>query len=114
MTQSLTQSAIVWPQEYLPGTTDNFVSNEIIVADLTAQEIRLYDAGGPLLSANAHFRFTTFGFPVEAQVCEYEPPVESPAARIAWYGWVEGDEASRLDMSMPGCLRIYPTNGCAS
>lgn len=39
MTQSLTQSAIVWPQDYLPGTTDNFASNEIIVAGLTACEI---------------------------------------------------------------------------
>ncbi|MCA1913956.1 MAG: SRPBCC domain-containing protein, partial [Klebsiella quasipneumoniae] len=39
MKQSLQQSAIVWPEEYLPGTTDNFASNEIIVSGLTAAEI---------------------------------------------------------------------------
>ena len=27
---------INWPQDYLPGTTDNFASNEIIVAGITA------------------------------------------------------------------------------
>lgn len=32
MTQSMQQSAIVWPEAYLPGTTDNFASNEIIVS----------------------------------------------------------------------------------
>lgn len=26
-----TQSAIIWPEEFLPGTTDNFVTNEVIV-----------------------------------------------------------------------------------
>ena len=30
---------INWPQDYLPGTTDNFASNEIIVAGITAAEI---------------------------------------------------------------------------
>ncbi|MGU3414857.1 SRPBCC domain-containing protein [Enterobacteriaceae bacterium C34A] len=118
MTQPTTQSAIVWPADYLPGTTDNFASNEIIVAGLTAQDIwaqlndtrlwpgyysnaediRFHDGSGPLLSASARFRFTTFGFPVEAQVTEYVPPVDGQAARIAWHGWVEGDAESRLDV----------------
>lgn len=118
MTQPTSQSAIVWPNDYLPGTTDNFASNEIIVAGLTAQDIwaqlndttlwptyysnaediRFNDGSGPLLSANACFRFTTFGFPVEAEVTEYVPPVDGQAARIAWHGWVEGDENSRLDV----------------
>ncbi|EMW6689685.1 hypothetical protein L400_02618 [Enterobacter hormaechei] len=98
------QSAIIWPNDYLPGTTDNFASNEIIVAGLSAKEIwaqlndttlwpnyysnaediRFHDGSGPELSANARFRFTTFGFPVEAQVTEYVPPVDGEAARIAW------------------------------
>ncbi len=39
MKQPLLQSAIVWPEEYLPGTTDNFASNEIIVSGLTAAQI---------------------------------------------------------------------------
>ncbi|MGL4724192.1 MAG: SRPBCC domain-containing protein [Scandinavium sp.] len=118
MTQSTMQSAIVWPDDYLPGTTDNFASNEIIVAGLTAQQvwaqlndtslwptyysnaedIRFHDGSGPELSASARFRFTTFGFPVEAQVTEYVPPQPGRAARVAWHGWVEGDEQSRLDV----------------
>ncbi len=112
------QSAILWPQDYLPGTTDNFASNEIIVAGLSAQavwdqlndtrlwptyysnadDIRFHDGSGPLLSLSARFRFTTFGFSVEAQVTEYVPPVAGQAARIAWHGWVEGDANSRLDV----------------
>lgn len=88
MKQSLQQSAIVWPEEYLPGTTDNFASNEIIVSGLTAAQIwaqlddttlwpgyysnvadiHFHDGSGPTLSANARFSFSTFGFPIEAQI----------------------------------------------
>ncbi|WP_368528449.1 SRPBCC domain-containing protein [Enterobacter cloacae] len=105
------QSAIIWPDDYLPGTTDNFASNEIIVAGLSAkaiwaqlndttlwpnyysnaEDIRFHDGSGPELSANARFRFTTFGFPVEAQVTEYVPPVDGEAARIAWHAWLFED-----------------------
>ena len=109
---------IIWPERYLPGTTDNYVSNEIIVAGLSAAEvwpylanttawpgyysnaadIRFHNGSGPLLSQGARFRFTTFGFPVEAEVTELEPPVAGKAARIAWHGWVEGDAETRLDV----------------
>ena len=34
-----TQSAINWPEQFLPGTTDNFVSNERIAKDLTSTQI---------------------------------------------------------------------------
>jgi hypothetical protein len=30
---------ILWPEGYLPGTTDNCVSNEVIVASLRAAEL---------------------------------------------------------------------------
>ena len=33
---------INWPKEYLPGTTDNFASNELIVKDLTAADVWPY------------------------------------------------------------------------
>ena len=118
MNQPEMQSAIIWPQAYLPGTTDNFASNEIIVVGVTAseiwdqlndttrwpayysnaQDIRFHDNSGPLLSDGARFRFTTFGFPVEAEVTEYVPPVAGKAARVAWHGWVDGDAQSRLDV----------------
>jgi hypothetical protein len=111
-------SDIVWPAAYLPGTTDNYVSNEITVAGLSAAEvwtylndtrawpgyyenvadIRFHGDSGPRLSAGARFRFTTFSFPVEAEVIEYVPPTTGQPARVAWHGWVEGDADSRLDV----------------
>lgn len=111
-------SAIQWPAGYLPGLTDNFVSNEVIVAGLgaaqvwtaladtrawpqyypNASEIAFRDGGGPLLQAGSRFRFTTFGFPVEAQVTEFVPPASGVAGRVAWHGWVEGDTQHRLDV----------------
>ncbi|CAG9194789.1 Polyketide cyclase [Paraburkholderia sabiae] len=109
---------IVWPEGYVPGFADNFASNEMIVAGLSvadvwaqlddttawpgyysnASDIRFHDDTGPRLSQDARFRFTTFGFPVEAEVTEYVPPSEDAPARIAWHGWVEGDAQSRLDV----------------
>jgi hypothetical protein len=111
-------SEIAWPEGYLPGTTDNYVSNEVIVAGLSAaqawsclddtslwptyyanaSEIRFHDGSGPRLSRRARFRITTFGFPVEAEVTEYEPPAEGRPRRVAWHGWVEGDAVTRLDV----------------
>jgi hypothetical protein len=109
---------IRWPERFAPGTTDNFVSNEVIVKDLTAiavwpylndtaawptyysnvSDIRFHDSSGPKLRKNARFRFTTFSFPVEAEVTEYEPPAVGMPARVAWHGWVEGDAENRLDV----------------
>lgn len=111
-------SDIVWPEGYLPGTTDNYVSNEITVAGLSAaqawaclndtslwpgyygnvSDIRFHDGPGPALRPGARFRFTTFSFPVEAQVVEHEPPAEGRPARVAWHGWVEGSAQARLDV----------------
>lgn len=111
-------SAVVWPDKYMPGMTDNYVSNEITVPGLTAadvwrylnntkawpmyyanaSEIRFHDGSGPELHNGARFRFTTFGFPVEAEVVEYVPPTAGKPARVAWHGWVEGDADHRLDV----------------
>jgi hypothetical protein len=111
-------SDILWPQGYIPGFTDNYVSNEITVAGLSAAEIWaqlndtrawagyysnasdiiFHDGSGPFLSKGARFRFTTFGFLVEAEVMEYVPPTTGRPARIAWHGWVEGDADHRLDV----------------
>ncbi len=45
------------------------------------------------------FYFSTFGFPVEAQVVEFVPPAEGKPARPAWHGWAgEKDTAQRLDV----------------
>ncbi|MCZ8222194.1 MAG: SRPBCC domain-containing protein [Acidovorax sp.] len=112
-------SDILWPAGYVPGFTENFVSNEVIVTGLTAADIwplldtpdlwptyyansaepRFYDGKGPRFSAGARFFFKTFGFPVEAQVVEHVPPVPGQPARVAWHGWAgEEGAADRLDV----------------
>ena len=111
-------NAINWPQGYIPGETDNFASNEMIITGLTveqlwaqldntaawpeyysnASDIAFHDGSGPGLSDGARFRFSTFGFPVEAQVNEYVPPANGLPARMAWHGWAEGDADTRLDV----------------
>ncbi len=57
--------AIAWPEGYLPGTTENFVSNEAIVAGV-------------------RFRFRTVGFPVEAEVTECVAPAARLDVHHAW------------------------------
>lgn len=110
---------ILWPEQYLPGTTDNYVSNEVIIPGLSAEEVwpflndtskwstyysnvkpevHFYNNPGPELFADARFKFTTFEFLVESEVTEYEPPIDGKPGRIAWHGWVEGDTDSRLDV----------------
>lgn len=110
-------SDIQWPAGFVPGFTDNYCSNEVIVTDLSVEDIwpllsepakwpsyyansanaRFYDNNGPELSQDVRFYFETFGFPVEAKCVEYIAPVKGQAARIAWHGWAgEGD--SRLDV----------------
>ncbi|KAK3703555.1 hypothetical protein LTR37_014402 [Vermiconidia calcicola] len=113
-----TQSAIVWPRRYLPGTTDNFVSNEVIAKDLTASQIwhlladiskweTYYDnvsqitppESGPVLQRGDRFKFSTFGFPVlTCPVQEFVPPVEGQAGRIAWSAKLEGNPDTEVDV----------------
>jgi len=112
-------NAIHWPEGYLPGYADNFVSNEVIVAGLTAAEVwpllstpsswpsyysnsanvRLHDDRGPELRDGDRFYFETFGFPVEARCNEYVAPIANEPGRIAWHGWA-GDVGAddRLDV----------------
>lgn len=110
--------AIIWPEGYIPGFSDNFASNEVIIAGLStadvwpylnntaawvtyydnATDIVFHDGTGPELHAGARFRFTTFGFPVEGEVTEFVPPAAGKPARLAWHGWVEGDASHRLDV----------------
>lgn len=111
-------SNIIWPQGYIPGFTDNFASNEMIVNGLSVAELwpllvtpaiwptyysnsanpRIYDNKGPELAFGDRFYFETFGFPVEAQVVELVSPVTGEAARIAWHGWAGDNTKDRLDV----------------
>lgn len=106
-TSAPTQSAIIWPTRFLPGTTDNFVSNEVIAKDITAAQVwtLLADAARwesyykncsdvtppaskTLLQEDDTFHFATFGFPkltctVEESVAPNSGPPCS-AGRLAW------------------------------
>lgn len=119
---------INWPHDYLPGTTDNFASNEIIVKGITAADvfdnlidtsiwasyynnvadIHFYASDAPKLKADTRFRFSTFGFPIEAQVVEFEPPADGNPGRLAWHGWAEGDAEHRLDVIHAWLLEDLP------
>lgn len=112
-------NAIIWPDGYVPGFTDNFASNEVIVAGLSAADVwpwlatpsrwpayyansanvRFHEGTGPELEDGVRFSFETFGFPVEAQCNEYVPPANGQPGRVAWHGWAgeEGTDA-RLDV----------------
>lgn len=110
---------IFWPAGYIPGFADNYCSNEVIVAGLSVAEvwpflneperwptyyrnsadIRFHDGKGPQLETGLRFFFSTFGFPVEAQVVEHVPPVAGLPARLAWHGWSGNvGAADRLDV----------------
>lgn len=112
-------SEIIWPAGYVPGFTDNYCSNEVIVTGVTTDDIwpflnipsrwptyykncadvRFHDGKGPALENGARFFFSTFGFPVEARVVEHVAPVEGQPARVAWHGWSGADgTVGRLDV----------------
>ncbi|MDG6896275.1 SRPBCC family protein [Volucribacter amazonae] len=114
------QHSIHWPAGYIPGFTDNFCSNEVIIANAEVEQvwqylndtkywphyysnvsdIRFYqDYQGTELYPQARFFFKTFGFPVEAEITEYIPAQNGEPARIAWHGW-SGEQGAedRLDV----------------
>ncbi|KAF2967024.1 hypothetical protein GQX73_g6529 [Xylaria multiplex] len=111
-------SHILWPQKYLPGTTDNFVSNEIFVKGLTAEQVWPYlnnitkwdsyynnvaeitpPSSGPALEKGDKFSFSTFGFPpLQSEVWESVAPSPTTPGRLAWRAWQDGDEDSAIDV----------------
>lgn len=121
-------SAILWPAGYVPGFTDNYCSNEVIVRDLSVEAIwpllvtpalwpgyypnsakpRFHHGKGPQLALGDRFYFETFGFPVEAQVVEFVAPVPGQPARIAWHGWAGSSPADRLDVHHAWLLEALP------
>ncbi|MEH6442629.1 MAG: SRPBCC domain-containing protein [Oceanospirillaceae bacterium] len=110
-------NAIHWPVGYVPGFTENFCSNEVIIADLCALDVwsllikaplwpsyyansanvRFYDDSKFELEDGVHFYFETFGFPIEAQCNEYVAPTPSLPGRIAWHGY-SGEGDARIDV----------------
>lgn len=117
-TKVIAMNNIVWPEGFIPGKTDNYVSNEIILSGLNAVDIwpflnntaiwpsyysnvsniKLPANAGTELKAGMHFSFTTFGIPIEADILEYEPPMDGKPGRLAWHGWAgEKKSSDRID-----------------
>jgi len=122
-------NSILWPAGYLPGFSDNFCSNEVIVRDLTVADVwpllatpkhwpgyyansanpRLHGTAGDTLTQNQRFYFETFGFPVEAEVVECVPPsATGEPARLAWHGWAGSTAEDRLDVHHAWLLEELP------
>lgn len=40
--KTYSQPAIIWPEKYTPGETDNYVSNEVIVKGLSVADVLPY------------------------------------------------------------------------
>jgi len=120
---------IIWPEGFVPGFTDNFASNEVIIAGLSAAEVwpllaspalwptyyansantRFHDGKGPTLEDGARFYFETFGFPVEALCNEFVPPANGKAGRVAWHGWAgEKGSDARLDVHHAWLIEDLP------
>jgi hypothetical protein len=114
-----TMNAINWPQRYVPGTTDNFVSNEQIAAGIGAgrlwpllvdtsawtsyydnvSDIAFPGGDGPILGDGTRFSFSTFGFPpLHAEVIEFAEPGEDRPARLSWTARQGGSPEEQLDV----------------
>ncbi|MCP9963292.1 SRPBCC domain-containing protein [Streptomyces somaliensis] len=116
------QNAIDWPEDRLPGTGDNFVSNEVIVRGLTAARVWRYltdtstwesyydnitgisfpEGGGPVLSDGTAFTFDPVGFPSvrtqHARVVQFQAPAEGTPGRLSWAAHQDGPPGERLDV----------------
>lgn len=119
MSSNPTQSAIIWPSHFTPGTTDNFVTNEVIAKDLTASQIwaklanitkwQTYyrncssitpPSSSDMLKKGNTFKFSTFGFPV--LTCNIEesvsPDENDGVGRIAWSAKLDGSEDEKVEV----------------
>ncbi len=124
---SETQSAIIWPEKYLPGTTDNYVSNEIIAKGVSADQIwallndmskweTYYNnveqltppSSGPKLKKGDTFKFSTFGFPVlTCPVQESTPPSNGKPGRLAWSAKLAGTEDTEVTSESENEADVY-------
>ena len=115
--------SIRWPEDYLPGMTDNFASNEVIVEGLSVEDVwallvnphrwpEYYANASDIRFSNDNlkegdvFFFRTFGFPVDAQVTECVPPGREACARLGWCGL----GTDRLDVIHAWLIEGLPHN----
>ena len=114
----LKMKAINWPKEFLPGTTDNFTSNEVIIKDLSTKDIWIFLEDASLwssyyknivdvkmknqksfrLNGLTKFNYTILGLNLEAIMLEYIPPEKNNEGRISWYAFLDDDKDKRIDI----------------
>lgn len=122
-------NTINWPKEFLPGTTDNFSSNEVIIKGLTTKEVFLFIEDASLwstynknivevkmknqkttkLNGLSQFNYTILGIQLEASIIEYIPPEKNKEGRISWYAFSNEDKDKRIDIVH--CWLIENLNG---
>lgn len=124
-------NSIVWPKDYIPGYADNFVSNEMIIKNLSFNavwenlintsvwdkyysnmaDVEFYNQEDSYLKEGSRFKFKTFGFPIEAQITEFIPSFDGEPARVAWHGWNEVENPDeRLDVIHAWLIEELPGN----
>jgi len=121
------QAAIIWPRKFLPGFTDNFVTNEVIAKGLSAAQIwnlladiskweSYYNnvsqitppSGGTVLKKGDTFKFSTFGFPVlTCPVEESVAPDHGLPGRLAWSAKLEGTENKYVTSNSRDEVDVY-------
>ncbi len=127
--KTYSQPAIIWPEKYTPGETDNYVSNEVIIKGLSVADVLPYladtkawgtyyhnaenivvgDGSTTQLSAGANFVFDTFGFHVTCKVEEFDISEDGNLVRLAWSGtFGEGEDFS--DVYHAWILENLPNN----
>ncbi|WP_430611395.1 SRPBCC domain-containing protein [Enterococcus sp. DIV0876] len=119
---------INWTEKFTPGETDNFVSNEVIIKDLSfekvweylsdtsywekyyknSSDIHMYNQESSVLNEETRFRFKTFGFDVEAQIEEFDK--KNDIARLSWHGWNEETGDDFLDVYHAWLIEKLPKN----
>jgi hypothetical protein len=116
------QNAIDWPEKFLPGTGDNFVSNEVIVGGVAAARVwhwltdtstweSYYDliadvsfpeGGGPVLKEGLVFTFDPVGAgsvrTQHARVVECRAPAQDVPGRLSWTAGQDGTPEERLEV----------------
>lgn len=113
--------SIQWPDKYLPGTTDHFVSNEDIAKGAPVPavwkalidpllwpkfykdilEAAFVNAKGPNLNPDSKFtlKFNLGGQQVmiDCEVIEFMDPATHMVGRLSWHGHIKGDPAHELN-----------------
>lgn len=124
--------AINWPQAFIPGFTDNFVSNEMIISGLSIKEVwsflsqpllwpiyyknsadvRFYDNKGPELEEGCASISAPLVFLLKLRSWSLFRPQKTNL--LAWHGTDGPESQIPLNVSMcimPGYWKILPIIG---